>query len=92
MSIRVVVLAEGSKETGAITLRPKSGIPLTEDQLGPAHVLVRRCLTDTSGAPEAAIRLIEPHRLGTGAVARGSNLLAWQCRNSRRGWLQTMLR
>jgi hypothetical protein len=92
MSIRVVVHAEGSKETGAITLRPKPGSALTEDQLGAAHILVRRCVIAASGAPQAAIRLLEPLRLRTGRVARGSSLLdgntlrqllAWPLRETR---------
>jgi hypothetical protein len=92
MSIRVVVHAEGSKETGAITLRPRPGSALTEDQLGAAHIRVRRSLVADTGAPEAAIRLVEPLRLPTGRVARGSSLLdrdslrkllAWPVRETR---------
>lgn len=92
MSIRVVVHAEGSKETGAIALRPKPGSSLTEDQFGAAHVLVRRCVGEAANAPEGAVQMVEPLRLGTGRVARGSSLLdrgnlrqllSWPMRESR---------
>jgi hypothetical protein len=74
MSLRVVVLAEGSKETGALAVRPAPGVALGSEELGAAHVLIRRCLVASSRMPEAAIHFQEPLRLASGSVARGASL------------------
>ena len=75
MSLRVAVHAEGSRETGAFGLRPRPGDPLGPERLGPAHVLVRRCLVEGSELPEGAVRFVEPLRTATSRVARGSDFL-----------------
>lgn len=75
MTVRVVVHAEGGRETGAIAQRPAPGTALTDEQLGAAHALVRRCVVASTRVPDAAVQMLEPLRLGTGRVARGSDLL-----------------
>ena len=74
MSLRIVLLAEGTRETGNVALSPRPGDSLDAIRLGPAHVLVRRCLV-AAGLPEGAIRFVQPLRTGTGRAARGSDLL-----------------
>ena len=51
MSLRVVLLAEGGGELGAIGLRPAPGDRLRDEELGAAHVLVARCLERVRGIP-----------------------------------------
>jgi hypothetical protein len=72
MSLRVILYAEGTLETGASMTM---GELLDESTLGPAHVLVRRVLVSVGRAPEAAIRFARPLRLASGREARGSDLL-----------------
>lgn len=71
MSLRVVLYAEGAAEAGH---GPGFGQVLAEDELGPAHDLVRRCLTEKGTIPEGAVLFGRPLRL-KGKVARGSDLL-----------------
>lgn len=74
MALRVVVYAEGLRELAGRKredVAPGSEIP--EDDLGAAHVLVRRALRLAWRAPESAIRFEEPLRF-RGARARGSHL------------------
>lgn len=74
MSFRVVLYAEGAAETaGSVTQLPEPLHPLAEDMLGPAHMLVRRCLSPA--VPESAITFLAPLRTSRGRVARGSDLL-----------------
>jgi hypothetical protein len=72
---RVVVYAEGAGElAGRDTSRQRApGAPLTEVELGAAHLLVRRCLEHSRGLPREVIRFEEPLR-SRGKLARGSML------------------
>ena len=74
MSLRVVVYAEGPGETGGSAGRKAPGQELLDDELGAAHVLVRRCLSRGDLIPAAAVRFHEPLRTPAGHVARGSDL------------------
>lgn len=72
---RVVVYAEGAGElTGRDTSRQRApSTPLTEEELGVAHLLVRRCLEHTRELPPESIQFEEPLR-SRGKLARGSML------------------
>jgi Domain of unknown function (DUF4276) len=48
---------------------------LLEDDLGPGHILVRRCLEQTRNIPAPAVRFEAPLRDRRGNVARGTALL-----------------
>ncbi len=72
MSLRVALYAEGAAETGH---GPGFGEILGEAELGPAHDLVSRCLTEGGKVPDGAVLFVRPLRL-KGKVARGSDLLA----------------
>jgi hypothetical protein len=72
---RVVVYAEGAGElAGSKNLQPAPGSQLTEEELGSAHLLVRRCLERSRGLDASLVRFEEPLRTGRGRLARGSNL------------------
>lgn len=71
--MRVVVYAEGAAEAPASLYPP--GRPLSGDDLGPAHVLVRRCLAVEASVPEASVTFVAPRRLASGRHAKGSDLL-----------------
>lgn len=72
--MRIVVYAEGpSERAGEIALPPAPGQPLTEEHLGPVHVLVRRLLVQERRLPEGAIGFEAP-LLVRGREARGSHL------------------
>jgi hypothetical protein len=76
VSLRVVLYAEGGNETvGAPGLPPAPGAPLHDDDLGPGHVLVRRCVELARNVPAAAVRFEAPLRNVRGNVARGTALL-----------------
>jgi hypothetical protein len=76
MSLRIVLNAEGPGETrGALSLGAAPGSPLSEDELGPGHLLVRRVVAMTRAVPEEAISFLAPLRSGRGQVVRGSGLL-----------------
>ncbi|WNG53458.1 DUF4276 family protein [Archangium gephyra] len=72
---RVVVYAEGAGElSGPDTSRQRApGTPLTENELGAAHLLVRRCLERTRALDPHFIQFEEPLR-SRGKLARGSML------------------
>jgi hypothetical protein len=72
---RVVVYAEGAGElTGPDTSRQRApGTLLTENELGAAHLLVRRCLERSRSLAPESIRFEEPLR-SRGKLARGSML------------------
>jgi len=76
MSLRLVVYAEGALETG-VPHGPRTppGNELQDDELGAAHILVRRCLSANGRLPDAAIRFHRPLRTDAGRVARGSDFL-----------------
>jgi hypothetical protein len=72
---RVVVYAEGAGElAGAKNLQRAPGALLTEEELGSAHLLVRRCLEKVRHLEESLIHFEEPLRTDRGKLARGSNL------------------
>lgn len=72
MSLRIAVYAEGSRDAGRALSLPL-GDELADTELGPVHVLIRRCLA--GALPEGAIRFARPQRTRNGRVARGSDLL-----------------
>lgn len=73
--IRVVVYAEGAGElAGAKNLQPSPGSRLSEEELGSAHLLVRRCLEKTRGLDSSLVQFEEPLRTMRGKVAKGSML------------------
>lgn len=75
MSLRVVLYAEGARETGPRSnLAPAAGDRLTDDKLGPAHVLVRRCVAFRRKLPENAVIFEAPLRVGE-RIAEGSDFL-----------------
>lgn len=73
---RVVVYAEGAGElSGSDTTRQRApGALLTENELGAAHLLVRRCLEHSRGLAPDVIQFEEPLRTLRGRLARGSML------------------
>ncbi len=72
--MRVVVYAEGGGEVSGHTILPtRPGDPLTEDELGPAHHLVRRCM-EASVGPTDGIEFEAPLRF-RGRLPKGSDLL-----------------
>lgn len=73
--IRVVVYAEGAGElAGAKSLQPSPGSLLSEEELGSAHLLVRRCLEKARGLDSTHVQFEEPLRTPRGKVAKGSML------------------
>lgn len=74
-SVCMVVHAEGPGDLGTTPwdLSPKDS--LQPDDLGPAHIIVQRILTEGAQIPAAAIDFVEPLRTKTGARAQGSQLL-----------------
>src|SRR5689334_6448808 len=75
MSLRCVLYAEGPADAeGLFELPRQPGDGLVEDSLGPAHILVRRCIATVRRLPTPAILFEEPLRV-RGAVAQGSRLL-----------------
>lgn len=73
--MRVVLYAEGSLETGLPVARtPAPGTELADADLGPAHLLIQRCLREVGNA-SSAITFEAPLRIA-GRIARGSDLLA----------------
>lgn len=72
---RVVVYAEGAGELAGATSFPRmpsSQIP--EEELGSAHLLVRRCLEKARDLDASLVRFEEPLRTGRAKLARGSIL------------------
>lgn len=73
--VRVVVYAEGAGElAGSKSLQPAAGSRLSEEELGSAHLLVRRCLEKARGLDPAHVQFEEPLRTARGKVAKGSML------------------
>lgn len=72
---RVVVYAEGGREIGGLGPPPSPNTPLGEEDLGPAHWLVRRALSLSRSLPEGAILFEEGLRVGHGRRPRGAQLL-----------------
>ncbi|KFE68492.1 DUF4276 family protein [Hyalangium minutum] len=74
--IRVVVYAEGQGElAGAKRLQPAPGSPLSEEELGSAHLLVRRCMEKARNMDTPSVCFEEPLRT-RGRIAKGSMLLS----------------
>jgi hypothetical protein len=73
MNPRVAVLAEGSYEAPLGAWRPEPGDALTEEHLGPAHVIVRRLVAALSRVPHGAVGFVQPLAF-RGRLARGSDL------------------
>lgn len=72
----VAVYVEGTTEAGSgWRSHPSPGAPLTEQQEGPVHFLVRRSMARSLVVPEASVRFVSPLRRADGAVARGADLL-----------------
>lgn len=72
---RVVVYAEGQGElAGSMRHDHAPGSPLSEQELGPAHLLVRRCLESARELDPSVVRFEEPLRTGRGRRPRGSDL------------------
>jgi hypothetical protein len=77
-AIRVVLLAEGpGEDRGSRPTSLPAPAPLetlTEEELGPGHLLVRRALAKARNMPEQAILFVAPNRIDGGRLARGSDL------------------
>lgn len=72
---RVVIYAEGQGElAGPMRHDHAPGAPLVEEELGPAHLLVRRCLERTRDLAPSLVQFEEPLRTGRGRRPRGSDL------------------
>jgi len=72
---RVVIYAEGAGELAGSSSLPRApSSPLTEEELGSAHLLVRRCLERARDLDASLVRFEEPLRTGRGKLARGSIL------------------
>jgi hypothetical protein len=77
--VRIVVYVEGPAEEGAARqFLPAPGDPIPEELLGPAHLLVRRCIAEGTEVPAEAISFEVPLLL-RGRIARGSDLRV--CKN-----------
>ena len=74
MSVRVVVYAEGSGEAPRL-FDDSPAWTLGDDDLGPAHVLVRRSLAAERGVPESAVVFRGRYRDEDGCHLVGSDLL-----------------
>ena len=72
--LRVVIYAEGAGELTGRDMSGPRGTVLTEQQLGAAHLLVRRCLIHTQGLASEDVQFEEPLRSPRGQLARGSML------------------
>ncbi len=61
--LKVVLYAEGARETASYAGSPQAyqpGHTIIEDDLGAAHLLLRRCFAQCRRLPEAAIQFIAP--------------------------------
>lgn len=71
----VVVHAEGPGDHGRPPPYAQPGHPLLEEDLGPAHELVRRTLELVHSLPPAAVDFRAPFKTGTGEALHGSRML-----------------
>jgi hypothetical protein len=72
--MKVVLYAEGAGETaGIVSFQRAPGVPLSDEELGSGHLLVRRTIASRKHAPEAAVAFFEPLRT-RGRVPKGSDL------------------
>lgn len=75
MSLRVVVYAEGTGELARDWLPGAApGVPIEDEDLGPAHVLARRGLRRTRGVAEMAVVFEHGLRKTNTRAPRGSDL------------------
>jgi hypothetical protein len=74
MSVRVVLYAEGAGDAPR-GFDDSPAWAIAEDDLGPAHVLVRRALARARGAPEPAVTFRGRYRDEDGGHLTGSDLL-----------------
>lgn len=76
MTLRVVLLAEGGRETGGeFRISHAPGDALDRDlDWGPAHYLVERAISEARGVPAEAVWFEEPLRTSRGTIARGTQL------------------
>lgn len=74
-AVRVVLYAEGALDARVEWQWTAPGHDLQEDELGPAHHLVRRAVAWCRGCPPEAVRFDSPIRKPSGRRYRGSDLL-----------------
>lgn len=74
-AVCMVVHAEGPGDLGISEWDLSPTDSLQPDDLGPAHIIVQRILTEGAQIPPPAIDFVEPLRTKTGARAQGSQLL-----------------
>lgn len=75
MALRVVLYAEGPGELGSwVDLSPAPTQPLPDERNGPAHVLIRRILSERPTGDDSEILFEAPLRTREGREARGSTL------------------
>lgn len=78
-TVRIALYAEGSRErSGPETLLPAPGMRLREEQLGAAHILVRRIAVEAGEYSTDEVLFASPLRLGRrggGMLPTGSQLL-----------------
>lgn len=75
MSLRVVLYGEGGRDVGGEGPVPSPGVRLTDWDLGPAHILLRRSLHRIRRVPEQAVHFEAGLRVDRGRVPRGGMLL-----------------
>jgi len=94
MSLRVVLFAEGAGELlGASRFGPAAvGETLNDDELGAAHILVRRALDRCRRIPPQAVHFQSPPRKRRGTAARGSDLRDRETLRQLLTWLDPALR
>jgi hypothetical protein len=78
VSLRVVLYGEGGRDVGGERPPPSPGVRLAENDLGPAHILVRRAVSRTRQLPESAV-LFEAGLRIRSHVHRASQLLQRDC-------------
>ncbi|MEM9806767.1 MAG: DUF4276 family protein [Cyanobacteria bacterium P01_D01_bin.56] len=74
-AVCMVVHAEGPGDLGKTNWELSPGDSLQPEDLGPAHIIVQRILSEGIQIPAPAIDFVEPLRTKTGARPKGSQLL-----------------
>lgn len=74
-ALTLALVGEGAGDLGAEWPWTTPRSALSDDELGPAHLLIRRATAAGAGVPEGAVRFVAPVRKSTGAHYRGSDLL-----------------
>jgi len=76
MCLRIVLYGEGGRDVSSPEYQPVApGDPLPEGNLGPAHLLLRRCVVSSDLARGVAVRFDEPLRTMRGGRPKGAHLL-----------------